>query len=101
MTNTLIGRENVYTCEKCGAMLTTVDRDAGVTPFMIGCRQRGDFVACDGMMRSACYPKGPRPPWIGPPTHEWYRPDATETARLGRHTRDHVERGGLFLRPIP
>lgn len=29
------GRENVYTCRKCGAYTTTIDRDEGVTPFLI------------------------------------------------------------------
>lgn len=110
MSGTLVGRENVYTCEVCGAQLVTVDRDPGTTPFMVTC---GDYNAggCGGHMTSAFYPNGPRPPHISAPTHEWYRPnDAELTAECAKHKhrpgvptaiREHVTRGGLLLRPIP
>lgn len=97
MIGSLVGRENVYTCQKCHTMRVTVDRDAGVTPFMIGCD------LCGGDMYSSFYPEGPRPSHVPAPTHEWYRPVGEElekiksTDRSGWH---HVEQGGLLLRPI-
>ena len=99
MTN-LVGRENVYTCQKCGAILTTVDRDSGTTPFMLACRNRGPHVACDGFMQSSFYPRGPRPAHIPAPTHEWYKPKPTEVAQLDAASLQHVAMGGLLLRPI-
>ena len=88
------GRENVYTCQDCGRHTTTIDRDAGVTPFMIGCP------FCDGDAYSAFYPKGPRPAHVPPPTHEWYRPSLWQRLWLDRAMREHVRLGGLVLREI-
>lgn len=87
-------RINAYTCEACGGVTVTVDRDRGVTPFIIVCRARPD---CDWRATSAFY----RPPdGVGEPTHEWYRPSEPETAALGESTQRHVAQGGLLLRPI-
>ena len=108
MAETLKGRENVYTCQACGGTVVTVDRDTGTTPFMISHSEVAGS-GCNGPMYSAFYPKGPRPPHIGAPTHEWYAPTKAELkaecASHDRYTRDairqHVEMGGLLLRPIP
>lgn len=98
----LKGRENVWTCRKCGAMLVTVDRDAGVTPFFMRCGEHNPN-GCGGDMTSAFYPNGPRPQHIPAPTHEWYSPDDKERKRLRRTSpalHEHVERGGLLIRKI-
>lgn len=94
----LQGRENVYTCQKCGGRVTTIDRDEGVTPFMIGHREVGSD--CKGLMHSAFYPEGPRPSHIAAPTYEWYKPDEQEYKTLRRASKEHVDKGGLLLRRI-
>ena len=94
----LVGRENVYTCPKCGGYTVTVDVDDGVTPFLLNCRASGEEGKCDGKATSAFYPKSPRPPRIPPPAWEWYAPSAEETAKLSPGMRDHVEQGGLLIR---
>ena len=93
----LVGRENVYTCQKCTERVTTVDRDEGTTPMMIRCRATE---GCDGMMMSAFYPEGPRPEWIPAPTFEWYKPSEHETSQLDEAMQEHVRLGGLLIRPI-
>lgn len=85
------GRRNVYTCP-AGHELATVDVDEGVTPMLVKCRTAG----CDELARSAFY----RVDQTVAPTHEFYRPNGSETNRLDRDTRYHVEQGGLLLREI-
>jgi hypothetical protein len=97
------GRENVYTCQACGGTVVTVDRDTGTTPFMISHSEVAGS-NCDGPMYSGWY----RPHRAGSPTHEWYAPTKAELkaecAPHDRYTREairqHVEMGGLLLRPI-
>jgi hypothetical protein len=90
----LVGKLNIYTCEKCRGHIVTVDRDEGTTPFMVGCRATE---GCSGMMESSFYRV-----WDQrmAPQFEWYRPDATEVATLKLVARDHVQRGGLLLRAL-
>lgn len=99
------GKLNVYRCQgkreflpplgkatqtqaSCGRQTVTIDREPGVTPFIIGCPD------CGGEAQSSMY----RVPANLDPTHEWYRPDSLDGLKPGE--RDHVERGGLLLRPI-
>lgn len=82
-------RINVYKCEY-GCHTITVDVDHGVTPFMIKCRSvsrpgrplnpklTGNDGECIGIATSSFYPKGPKPSWIGEPTHEWRLPTKEE-----------------------
>lgn len=72
----------------CGAYIVTVDREPGVTPFMVKCG------ACGQMAHSKFY----RVHRTLIATHEWYRPDTLDG--LNVHEREHVEKGGLLLRPI-
>lgn len=107
-------RVNVYTCTACGHRTTTVDRDEGVTPFMIGCPE------CDTWAHSAFY----QVDQTLAPEFEWYRPTADEldaeiseavqqvTEKFGdAHAaevregleaaiREHAEKGGLSMRPV-
>jgi hypothetical protein len=95
-----VQRENVYTCQTCGRRVTTIDREEGVTPFMIMCSRTGGG-DCTGDMHSAFYPKGPRPPHIEPPSYEWYKPVGAEYDALSEIMKtEHVDRGGLILRKI-
>lgn len=86
------GKRNIYTCDRCHGHVVTWDRDDGVTPFMITCRA-GD--GCRGMMTSSMYRVFDQ---TMRPGFEWYRP--ASAAGLAAAVRDHVERGGLLLRPF-
>lgn len=92
-------RLNVYTCRICSGRTVTVDVDEGVTPFMLGCRASGQEGDCTGTAESAMY----RVPEDAPPADwEWYRPDDAELARIKKRSRslfEHVQHGGLVLRP--
>lgn len=90
-----LARENAYVCEACGFITVTVDVDVGVTPFMIGCTREG----CAGWAKSSFYPKAHRPPEYPEPTHEWYQPGEKEMRRLRPAEREHVDKGGLLMRP--
>jgi hypothetical protein len=95
-------RLNVYTCRKCKRHTVTVDVDEGVTPFLIQCRQ-GPRRRCTGMAVSSFYPRGPKPPHIGEPQWEWYKPSDEQLNKLYfgdvlDQMREHVEKGGLDLR---
>lgn len=103
-----VGRENVYQCSKCRAEMVTIDRDAGVTPFITMCRVDG----CGDLAHSRMY----RVDQSLVATHEWYRPDdaemtgyrleierhpVTEAAhRRAANISSHVAAGGLLLREI-
>jgi len=99
-------RKNIYQCQTCLGLICTVDRDKGVTPFMIDCKVTAD---CKGPMQSSFYMAHP----MVVPTFEWFRPTEDELAALcaaipdGPRAElrkaayvDHVNRGGLILRPI-
>lgn len=72
----------------CGAYIVTVDREPGVTPFMVKCE------LCGQMAHSKFY----RVQASLVPTHEWYRPDSL--TGLNPYELEHVEKGGLLLRSI-
>ena len=100
-------RLNAYYCETCERYVVTVDRDEGVTPMMLACRADGDptapgFDGCKGTSRSMGYPKQPWPTEAPDPvpTWEWFTPEGEDYLALSDAMRDHVDRGGLDLRPI-
>jgi hypothetical protein len=94
----LKGRKNAYECDGegvrgsgaggCGAFIVTVDRDTGVTPFMLRCGRCGE-PAHSKFYRVQDYLE---------PTHEWYRPDSLDG--VDYRVFDHLEHGGLIIRPI-
>jgi len=85
-------RINQYRCQECKSIITTVDIDKGVTPFMLYCRAT---TGCKGMMESAFY----RPlNTNATPEFEWYKPSMKYAKRKGMA--DHVDQGGLAIRPI-
>lgn len=90
------GRKNIYRCPDCGGETITIDVDDGTTPMFLACRASGDIGQCRGRAVSSMYEVDPdvEPKW------EWYRPSLTNAWRKGPEVLDHVERGGLLLRPI-
>jgi len=90
MTNLL--RTNCYQCFACGHRIITIDKDVGVTPFMVACEKEG----CKDNMRSNFYSIPPD----AVPTHEWYKPDENEFNGLNEWNKDHVRNGGLLLRKV-
>jgi hypothetical protein len=95
-----VGKVNTYTCP-IGHVVVTVDRDAGVTPSGMLCRHvegRGFpvvLVRCDLRATSGWYRV---PPGLEP-TYEWYRPSDEERRTLNPAMGEHVDMGGLLLRP--
>jgi GT2 family glycosyltransferase len=92
-------RINVYTCSKCGGYTVTIDIHEGVTPFMLCCRASGREGDCRGMAESSLYPSGEKPSWIPDPAWEWFKPVGPEYRKLNRAMREHVDKGGLDIRP--
>jgi hypothetical protein len=96
---TFQGRENVYTCNRCGGFTVTVDLEEGTTPFMIDCRASGEQGDCEGDAHSAFYPKKPWPDHVpSTPAWEWYRPKGPEVRKLNKAMREHFQNGGLLIR---
>lgn len=93
------GQINAYECTVCGRRTVTVNRDDGVTPFIIMCRQ-GFPDTCGEEARSLCY----NVPQNLLPSHEWFRPDEkmVETMEKRGDTAavEHVRNGGLHLRRL-
>lgn len=101
-------RKNAYWCETCRGYVVTIDVDKGVTPMFLACRVKGDPSDpdndCKGMSRSMMYPAEPWPEKDGygnpiptEPTWEWFKPATLDG--LSEGVREHVEKGGLDLRP--
>lgn len=85
-------RLNRYTCQTCGGSIITIDRDKGVTPFMLLCRAKA---GCNGHMYSSFY-RGVQ----GKPTFEWRKPTSAELAKSSLAMQQHFEQGGLDIHPI-
>ncbi len=90
VADTFKGKKNIYVCESCKGHIVTVDRDAGVTPFLIRCEASA---GCGGRMKSSLYRVFDQSMRA---SHEWYRPAAPQV--LTGNTLDHVMHGGLLLR---
>ena len=104
------GMLNCYVCPKHHYTFV-IDRDHGVTPFMIRCEHReriagasimlkGSSLQCRATAESRCY----RVPeeYSSKATHEFYRPsfEYFEKHVLDPRMREHVEGGGLCFRKI-
>ena len=88
----LIGKCNSYRCDTCKKIIVTVDRDDGVTPFMLGCRATKN---CGGMMQSAMYTD-----WRRNPTFEWRKATPEEYAKASPGMKEHFDMGGLDIHRI-
>lgn len=86
------GMKNLYTCQSCGGIVVTIDRDEGTTPFMIlhssvgGCK--------DGFMYSSFYAAAQG--WKA--SYEWFKP--TDLSGYDEDMLEHIRKGGLDLRKI-
>lgn len=88
------GAKNVYCCDTCRKHMVTRDKDAGTTPFIVSCQLTP---RCRGKMYSSLYRVfDPQDRLM--PTHEWYKPSVLEV--IPPQLADHVQKGGLLLRPI-
>ncbi|MBN8995919.1 MAG: hypothetical protein J0H94_11900 [Rhizobiales bacterium] len=88
------GKKNIYVCERCKGHIVTVDRDEGITPFVLACRATE---GCLGPMRSSMYRVFDQDIGAG---FEWYKPEAAEAAGLPPAYAEHVRSGGLLIRKI-
>lgn len=94
MTEGFQGKKNRYCCEVCKKSIITVDRDEGVTPFMLPCmRTEG----CKGPMTSRFYQVEDVWP---EPVYEWRKPTPKQYKRMSPAMREHIDMGGLEIYPI-
>lgn len=102
------GMVNVYTC-KNGHRTWTIDRDNGVTPFMIQCEQnisltkaslKGPQIRCKAVATSAMYRV--HSGYESFATHEFYRPSyAYIVDQISSPPMlEHIANGGLCFRKI-
>lgn len=84
------GRKNIYQCQRCFHVMVTIDRDAGVTPFITMC----PVESCGGPSQSKVY----QVHQSIVPTHEWYRPEFADG--YSEDMLRHIAMGGLLLRKI-
>lgn len=85
-------KKNIYVCDRCFGHIVTTEKVEGTTPFMLECKVTPD---CMGVMESSFYRVFDQRMKA---TFEWYVPD--EKDGLSRGELDHVEKGGLLLRPL-
>ncbi len=88
-------QKNAYTCDRCHQNIITIDRDDGVTPFMLACRATA---GCTGTMRSQFYFQNERT--LSPPQYEWRKPTRQEYANMSPAMRQHIDIGGLDIYPV-
>jgi hypothetical protein len=98
------GDINGWTCDTCRETTYCVHVDYGVTPMFLACRAEGvepREATCKGRGTSLMYPSTPPPQHvIAAVQWEWYMPDEREKRGLAPETREHVDKGGLLLRPL-
>jgi hypothetical protein len=86
----MIGKVNCYVCNSCKAVTKSVNKDAGVIPFMIVC-------SCGNFAQSTFFKD------IAPdkkPKIEFYRPTLEELSKLNEAEVTHVLKGGLIEKEI-
>lgn len=84
-------KKNVYICQKCKGKIITIDKDKGVTPFMIECKVNKN---CDGTMYSSFY----QVIQLLKPEFEWFKPKSYDG--YSEFMIKHFENGGLDIRRI-
>lgn len=88
------GKKNRYCCEVCKKSIITIDRDEGVTPFMLPCmRTEG----CSGPMTSRFYVVEDVWP---EPSYEWRKPTPKQYKKMSSAMKQHIDMGGLEIYPI-
>lgn len=99
------GSVNAWQCDECRAYLVAIHVVEGVTPMFLACRAIVDAGrGCGGRGTSLGYPSPPVPEkFLSAVEWEWTLPSTTERKRWRRENPemlDHVNRGGLVLRPL-
>jgi len=89
------GKKNIYTCKICGGKIVTIDKDDGITPFMIDCQVNEK---CEGYMHSSFYAIDQSLE----PKFEWCRPDSLDIypEEFREAMKEHIDKGGLDIRRI-
>lgn len=89
---------NGWRCDECGFHTYAIHVDDGVTPMFLTCRA---LPSCKGRAVSLMYPAPPAPEHVVKAVAwEWYRPSRKAIRSMSSSMRDHIERGGLDLRPL-
>ncbi len=112
MSESNVGKINVYTCPVCGYHTVTIDVDDGVTPAFIFC------VACGSDAAASSFYQAPQHYC---PEMEWFKPTDEELRQVTRRqlaecseefaldtgfnaalgiNREYRDKGGLFLRHV-
>lgn len=88
-------KKNAYVCHECGEKIITIDVCDGTTPFMIGCEATP---GCNGYMYSCFYDIDQSQE----ASHEWYKPDSVDhyPKEHRQAMQDHIDAGGLDIRPV-
>jgi hypothetical protein len=95
------GRMNVCVCDTCDQGVLCFDLHPGTTPYTVSHATLGD-PDCGGTCYSRMYSgtdAAVAKAQHGGPSHEWYRPSVFELGQSSRAVRDHVQMGGLLVRP--
>lgn len=102
-------RLNAWRCEVCKFPFIAYDRHPGTTPMLVAHQTLEPESDCHGSCVSVFYNRegiwraaidlGQGGQQIQP-SHEWYRPSATELRGESPVTRDHVMQGGLLVRAV-
>jgi hypothetical protein len=96
-----LGEINGWICRVCTLPTYVVHVDHGVTPMFLACRATGNLEDCRGTAVSMMYPPPPYPDHVKSAVNfEWYKPDEREYRKLELDSIDHVDKGGLLLRPL-
>jgi ssDNA-binding Zn-finger/Zn-ribbon topoisomerase 1 len=102
------GALNGWHCPECGRVTLVVQVHHGVTPMFLACR----YPDCEGTGSSLMYPwermgtfrrdgDDRLPARVAEQVEwEWYRPTGAALERMNREMRQHVQQGGLDIRPI-
>lgn len=98
------GDINGWRCDACGEITYCVHVSEGVTPMFLACRAEGvdpSQAKCKGRGVSLMYPRRPAPPHVlQAVAWEWFRPTGKAYKKLDAGMREHVDMGGLDLRPL-
>lgn len=102
-------RLNAWRCEVCDLPFIAYDRHPGTTPMTVAHVTLEPDTDCAGACVSVFYNRegiwraaidlGQGGQQIQP-SHEWYRPSATELRGESAWTKSHVSQGGLLVRPV-
>jgi len=94
------GLVNVYECGACDKEIVTINLCTGVTPASAACPFCGNLMGMWSRWYNLSRP--PRYRHLDPlrVTHAWYRPTMPSVVHAHPAELEHVQRGGLLLKPL-